>query len=309
MERTRKSSYKNVMQRIPEVAREITEVAIKNNPAIVYDLDKIVRTHSCKSERAAELVEHVVALVASEFPKADRLYLRHEAFKTARIDDGEKDIREDVVAKISPCEGNDGWLIDMESGWSMWTESAMDGYEPHVGSKMLQYTRNLSCVLGLVIDGHVFRYKTFEQDRLEMMAQKEQRRAQERAKFPEHDAAIAKLPEIFQQRIKKFQRAPYFREDLEPYEIFVCEQAVHFAERLKTVKKLLIWYRLSYGHQVKFMPELEEAGHSGNTFGAACLMARLFLEKPEKLLEMPGALAPLVGSDAYLPLNERKKVA
>lgn len=78
------------MQRIPNVVQQTVMVAIERQPAMVCDLDKIVRTHSCRPERAAELMEHVVALVASEQPGADRAYLRQQAFQAAAIDDGKK---------------------------------------------------------------------------------------------------------------------------------------------------------------------------------------------------------------------------
>lgn len=92
------------------------------------------------------------------------------------------------------------------------------------------------------------------------------------------------------------------------YEIFVCEQAVLFAERWKNSDKLKRWRCLNYEHQLHFMPELEEAGHSNNSFGAAYLLALLYLDSPEKVPELWGALAPLVGSDAYLPAEERQAI-
>lgn len=303
MKKSRKDMRKNVMQRVPKEVRKLVEVAIENNPAVISDLDKIIRTHSCRPERTLELMDHIAALVASEQPGMDRPYLRQQAFGTAVIDNGEKGVRHNKILELKA--GKSCWEFTMDDGMSALAEFATDGYDPQVGSELWLFTVNFSFVLGLIIDGHVFRYQTIAQDRAEREAWKERRRAEERKKLPEHDAAIAKLPEIFQQRIKNFQRAPMFREDLEAYEIFVCEQAVLFAERLKTVRKLILWSKLSYEHQVQFLPQLKDAGHSGNTFGAACCLARLYLETPEMVTQMPGALSPLVGSDAYLPLEER----
>jgi hypothetical protein len=40
-------------------------------------------------------------------------------------------------------------------------------------------------------------------------------------------------------------------------------------------------------------------GHSGNTVGCACLLARLYLTSPEDVARMHGALTPLVGCAEY----------
>lgn len=40
-------------------------------------------------------------------------------------------------------------------------------------------------------------------------------------------------------------------------------------------------------------------GHSGNTAGAAMMLARLYIESPEYVSQLHGALSPLVGSEAY----------
>lgn len=295
--------WENVMRRIPKEVHKVVDVALKNDPNLICDLDKIVRTHSCRPERAWEFMEHVVALVASKLPGADCSYLRKVAFAAPAIDSGEKDLVCTTIAELKKVDG--GFCITRSDGWSLYFDVAADGYEPQVGSEIWLYTTGPSYVMGIIVDGHVFKYETIAQRNARFAAERERRRAEERARFPEHDAKIANLPEIFQKRIKNFQRAPFFREDLEKYEIFVCEQAVLFAERLKTVKKLILWSKLSWEHQVQFIPQLEEAGYSGKAFGAACLLARAYLEKPDMITEICGALAPLVDSDAYLPLDER----
>lgn len=288
----------------PVFGQELIEVIRAENPGIIADMDKIVRTHSCRPGQSYDLLEHLVALIASELPGYDRQYLRGEAFKADRIDaDCEKVFCIMEVARIKADA--DGWDITTTDGWSLWLNGATDGYEPQVGSVIWEYTICFSRVLGVVVDGHVFRYKTVAQAEGERLAKIERDRANEREKFPEYDARVAKLPDVFQQRIKKFQRAEHFREDLEGYEVFVCEQAVQLAERLKTTRKLRIWSRLNYQHQMEFIPELNEAGHTGNSLGAACCLARLYLENPILVPKMHGALAPLVGSNAYLPPEEQ----
>lgn len=54
--------------------------------------------------------------------------------------------------------------------------------------------------------------------------------------------------------------------------------------------------QLSYEEQREVVPNLND-GHSGNTFGCACALAFAYLDCPENVPKMHGALSPLVGSD------------
>lgn len=313
--KSHQSMRKNLLRRIPEFVYPLVETTLTSYPALVSDIYKIVATHSCNAQCASELAEHIIALVAATQTKDDptrRMDLRTEAFKASPIDANPcKGKKHFYVAEITKVKSypDGGYDVTMSDGWSFYTERSVDGYAPQVGDAVWYYTVQCSIVLGRIINGHVFKYETLAQHYAGRDADRERRRAEERKKFPERDKRIAKLPEIFQQRIHNFQRAPDFREDLEGYEIFVCEQAVLFAERLKTVDELSQWSALDYDQQARRIPELEDAGHSGNSFGAACCLARAYLENPDLITKMPGALAPLVGSDAYLPPEERSGVA
>lgn len=304
MKKNQAQMRKDIFQRVPRLVKQLVEASLRSYPSLLKDIDLIVATHSCKPKRAEELYEHIVALVAAEAQRdpTKRAQLRMEAFRGSPIDAGSKKFVETtLVAKVEAHEN--GFGITMNDGWSFWADLAPDGYVPQFGSVIRQYRIGFSRTLGVVIDDHVFRYKTLAQDRAEREAQIEQNRAEARKEFPERDKLIAELPEVFQQRIHKFQDAPLFREDLEGYELFVCQEAVAIATRLKTERKLLIWYRLSYTHQRQFMPELSDS-HSGNSFGMSVVLARAYLTNPELVPKIYGALAPLVGSDAYLSPEE-----
>lgn len=314
MSTSTRSMRNNVMRRLPKQARQLVEVALSNYPSLLEDINRIVQTHSCRVERSAELIDHLMALIYAEVVHTDPgavaagpyqyAMLRMVAFNAAPIDEGKKDFTVLQIERLRTT--TDGYEIMGSDGWSFWVDLAPDGYEPQIGSEVMQHRIGISHILSIVIDGHIFRYKTLAQDRAEHEAKIERQRAEERARFPEHDAKIARLPEIFQQRIHRFQRAPFFREDLEGYEIFVAEQAVMLAGRWKTPEKLQRWSQLNYNHKVKLVPELEEAGHSGNSFYFSTVLAWVYLSEPNRLLDLPGALSPLVGSNAYFPPEERK---
>jgi hypothetical protein len=57
----------------------------------------------------------------------------------------------------------------------------------------------------------------------------------------------------------------------------------------------------AYGYNYKRSVEVTglSDGHSGNTHGASYSLARLYLVAPERVPDQYGALAPLVGSEAY----------
>lgn len=305
MKKSQAQMRKDIFRRVPQLVKQLVETSLKSFPSLLKDIDLIVATHSCKPQRAEELYEHIVALVAAEAQSdpIKRSQLRMEAFCGSPIDAGSgKFVETTLATKVEACES--GFDITMSNGWSFWAGSALDGHVPQFGSVIRQYRIGFSGVLGVVIDDHVFRYKTLAQDRAEHEAWVEQKRAEARKEFPKRDKLIAELPEVFQQRIHKFQRAPLFREDLEGYELLVCQEAVAIAARLKTEQKLLIWSRLSCTHQRQFMPELSD-GHSGNSFWMSVVLARAYLTNPELVPKIYGALAPMVGSDAYLPLEER----
>jgi hypothetical protein len=106
------------------------------------------------------------------------------------------------------------------------------------------------------------------------------------------------LPAIFQKRIRNFREAnKNFRWDYESYEMFCCEEAIKIANCLKTEDKIITWAKLDWNEQVKQVP-IDE-GHSGNTFGCAVQLARLYVAQHQLIEKAHGALANLVGCKEY----------
>lgn len=116
-------------------------------------------------------------------------------------------------------------------------------------------------------------------------------------KNPEADAKIAAMPKFFRERIERFRKVmPGFRH--EDYEVFCCEQAILFAEKLQTPEALSAFSQCSPEEQMKIVPGLSKE-HSGNTFGQALKLAHISLKEPELLLKMHGACCMLVGCEEY----------
>jgi len=198
---------------------------------------------------------------------------------------------------------------DSSTYWSIATTNSYcfslekkHGVEPKVGDKIRVYGTFGHPIRGVVVNGVVAFYRTAgEQDEINRQTAQKMREDKLReyeAKKAEYEAAVAALPPEFQARIARFWRNnPSFWENL-PYELFCCQEAVKIAARCKTAGGIHAFYDLPCEKQREAVPELS-GEHSGNTFGAACLLAQCYLEHPELVDKMHGALCPLVGCKDY----------
>lgn len=199
---------------------------------------------------------------------------------------------------------------DSEDYYSIHTEDGMGfglekkyGVVPKEGDTVEVHSVNGSTIRAVDINGKRVFYKTDEdldREHKEWCASNQKRKEEafekEKASL---DAKYEALPKVFKDRIDKFRaNNPKFRVDFEGYEMFTCEQAVVIADALKTKEALEEFKNLDWAEQKAKVPLLDE-GHSGNTFGCACALAYWYLEQPENVTKMYGALAPLVGSEEY----------
>jgi hypothetical protein len=183
-------------------------------------------------------------------------------------------------------------------------------------------------VRGLDINGVQCFYRTERQEEEKHQRWVKNYEAKKRAEFEKNKAALDEsynnLPEIFQKRIDKFRtNNPEFRWEFESYEMFCCEQAVLIATTigknlvdkavteglsLQEAKKVIAgrvpkalkeFSDMPWEKEKEMVPGLSD-GHSGNTFDCAVALAGLYMsESPENVEKLPGALAPLVGSEKY----------
>lgn len=216
--------------------------------------------------------------------------------------DNDVQFEESIIDAVR--EREDGYELTHD-GWTLWCPKADGLPAPRVGETLRSYRRGIGySVRGIVVNGRVYRYMTEAQEQEQHAEESRQRQAEREqeleANLAETDRRIAALPALFQERIQKFQRdgGHEFRRDYEGYELFCCEQAVVIADTLHTVDAIRAFHTEPWESQKVLVPDLSD-GHSGNTFGAACMLARLYLEQPELVLKQHGALTPLVGCEAY----------
>lgn len=221
-------------------------------------------------------------------------------------DDQYEDLR---VTAVNPA-GDDataGWYIGLSSGFSFWIQ-ADSPVTPAVGMPIRMYGRGVGyTVRGVFLDGQRVYYKTEAEQDEEFRKQCEDRHKERRYDFEknraDYDRRYGLLPEVFRRRLDRFRsNNPEFRWEYEPYELFVCEQAVVIAAAVPAgsdpARFISDFKELDFTAQQAMVPGLAD-GHSGNTFGAACALAAWFLIHPENVVRAHGALAPLVGSKEY----------
>lgn len=193
--------------------------------------------------------------------------------------------------------------ITMDNGWS--TGVVTDAMVPEAGDILdLWYVNGpFTAIRGRAINGEVIEYQTKEDFLEQMQRQQQEKNEKQQREYTdskkELDSRIQKLPVEFQQRIHGFrERNENFGWKYETYELFCCEEALKIANHFNDPDKIRWWYRLPYQQQQAEFTGLSDE-HSGNTFGASVTLAVLFLEEPELLPKMHGALCPLVGCEDY----------
>lgn len=210
-----------------------------------------------------------------------------------------------ITNVTSDDEGHD---ISLE-GLCFWLDAKYN-ITPKKGDEVTLYTVQGSKVRGLDLNGQRVFYKTdddLDREHKEMVAklqkEKEERFKKEKTKL---DKQYDKLPQCFKKRIDNFRKNnPKFRVDYENYELFCCSEAVLIAKTLKTPQKIKEFRESN--NRWNLVPKLNK-GHSGNTMVVSTGMAYWYLQQPEAIIKIAGALSPLVGSREYEEKNKRRKL-
>ena len=214
----------------------------------------------------------------------------------------DSDFRVVRVAKVEP--GERGWSITGSDGWSFWVGAAY-GVQPRVGDLARFYGKGIGFeVRGLVLSGRVVFYRTAEEQEERHRQWVAEQRAQKRTDFAEKraalDAAYDELPPEFQRRLDGFRErgGEDWRPEYEPYESFVCVEAVKIIRALGSAEAVREFSRAPWEEQKTLIPGLAYDEHSGNTFGMAGRLAYRFFTNPDDVAREHGALCALVGCQA-----------
>lgn len=189
--------------------------------------------------------------------------------------------------------------ITMADGWTI----GCDLDDIHVGDLVELWGDGIGYpVRGLAVGARIAWYRTHPEQERYLQQQRADRDLRQRdqfeAKRADLDAAYAALPEPFQRRIDRFRSdgGPDWRWKFEPYEMMVCVDAVRIAEWCAN-QHITIGEFVALPYDEQKAAGIDE-GHSGNSFGCAVDLARLW-PNPDAVVAAHGALVPLVGCDEY----------
>ena len=208
------------------------------------------------------------------------------------------EFREEIVTKATDDS------ITGESGWSLFVPEDSP-VKPAVGMVARFYGRGIGYpVRGLFLDGQRVFYRTEAEQRAQFEADAARRQSEREAEFEakreETDRRIEALPEDFRRRIYRFQQhgGRKFRVEFEPYELFVCEQAVAIASAFTSEEEIEAFREKPWADKMAAVPALTDQ-HSGNTFGCSVVLAKAVKRDPTLVTKIHGALTPLVGCAEY----------
>ncbi len=220
------------------------------------------------------------------------------------------------LSAVTPSRQSDGpgWSLTFEDGFGLYCPGDACPHPPEPGETARLYGRGFGyTVRGLVIAGRVYYYRTEAGEAARHAAWVEAEHAQRETELDQtradRDRRRAALPPPLRERIEGFAAArPNWRRDHEGYELFVCEEAAKLAAFFSgDVAGLRAFWSASLEDKKARCPDLAYAEHSGNTWGAACMLAGVLLEHPERAPQVHGALCPLVGCQEYGCFAARSK--
>ena len=239
-----------------------------------------------------------------------------EAVASAKLDMTYEDR---TVSEASPYEP---WQPSILRAWDVRFQEGFiflvsDEYgrapAPEPGKKLRLYGEGFGrAIRGVALLGedrsvcHVYRYQTADEEKAAHAAwvasEKRKKIESWEAKKVETARAVAELPAPFRERFDFFMRRQGWGPEFGPYELFVMQEAVKLAGvrvgELVGADAVAAFAKLDSKEQRMLLPSLGD-GHSGNTFGAACALAHVYLTDPKRVLQMHGALCPLVGCKEY----------
>lgn len=181
---------------------------------------------------------------------------------------------------------------------------------PTVGQTVTLYLFQGSRIQGVDLDGEPLFFKSkanLEAERQEALKRIDAGKTERKIKFfaelddPESDfnRRLKSLPKVFQQRFKKFFRLGEDFWDLAWYELVACETAMKIAYACKSWQGIMRFHKMSSDEQKALIPSMDD-GMSGNQFGFACAVAKVYLRDSKLVRKVRGAMSPLTGSKPYI---------
>lgn len=231
----------------------------------------------------------------------NRLRIRAYEPYLIEVDPSDPPSDDTTIVEIEGYSDDGGWSIKMATGYSFgipvlpvvrFGEVLREPIEPKVGDRIRLYGRGLGYpVEGVQINDDVIFYRTTEQREVYRQMQHAIYEAENKRRYtikkPAQDTEYEALPQFFKTRMDRMRadKGEEFRADWEPYEMFCCTEAVKIANHIRPTLPDYGVTREQIAVAVKVfsdLPWVEQSsvvsgGHSGNTFGGSCMLARAYL--------------------------------
>jgi hypothetical protein len=210
---------------------------------------------------------------------------------------------------ITKVEESDKWFTVSAKGSGFGLEKHLD-QTPQVGQTATLYLFQGSRIQGIDLDGEPLFYKTnadLEVERQAATKKRDEEKAVRKVEFfksyndPNSDfnQRLNRLPKVFQQRFKKFFRLGDEFWSVAGYELAACETALKIAYACKSWQGIRRFHEMSWDEQKALIPTMDD-GLSGNQFGWACVVAKVYLRNSKLVRKVRGAMSPLAGSKPYI---------
>jgi hypothetical protein len=205
---------------------------------------------------------------------------------------------DETIETVSASD--DGWqIVTKEHTGAFIAKREMEWdakFDPQPGDTITLYTEGMSSVAGFALNGKLMYLLSEREMNLKWLSFRAKLRRQRLERFEiekvELDRKYAELPASLKARIDRFRAAdPEFRAEAEAYEMAAVYDAPKIAvalagregwsldgnlfadQSVKDVEEAVQAFRdLDYEQQKELVPTLDP-GHSGNTFGAATMLA------------------------------------
>lgn len=199
--------------------------------------------------------------------------------------------------------------VRMDDGWSLLIEGKY-GVAPREGDRIGVWGKIGLPIRGISINDTILFYRTPEEEKARHDKEVAERKVKMRKEWerskPDFDATVERLPPLLRDRVLVLRQSEKFWE-FEAYELSCCEDAAKLFEYVNgDLEKLEEMHKLGPESEVGKSLGLFD-GHSGNSWGFACLLTRLMIQHPDLVSKYHGALCNLVGCEGYgCPVDQAK---
>lgn len=213
------------------------------------------------------------------------------------------DFEDHQLEEVNPT--TDGLILCLLGGTTIFCPHGEEEIAPEVGDSIRIYGSLGYQVRGIDIAGKEVFYRSKSQQEIKDRRDIAQAKLESIVKFYKEEGNLndryRALPDPFRKRLDRFRRNNGdFRWQSESYELFVCEEGIRIADRLRdfygqiSKEHMKAFRNMGREEQVCVVPGLSTE-HSMNTLACSTFLAYFYVKDPEVLVKYHAAMCPIVG--------------